>query len=169
MTNHPGPGRRALFSVCAPNYLARVATLMESAARLLPDHDRHVVLAVERPAPGDAATLPGGTRLRTPAEAGVPDLDVRRRLYNVTEFCTAIKPDLILSLWAEGYDEVLYFDPDIVLFVPPSAIAAAWEAGAEVVLTPHLLTGGDHPDWVMRAVSLSGQYNLGFIGLRAGP
>ncbi|WP_123689417.1 glycosyltransferase [Allostella humosa] len=142
---------------------------MASAATHLPDHERWVVLATERIGQSEQASLPPATRLVTPGDAAVPDLDVRRRLYNVTEFCTAIKPDIIQWLWRQGYDEVVYFDPDIVLFDRPDEIGRAWAAGAEVALTPHLATATDHPGWVMRAVNLSGQFNLGFIAVRNRP
>lgn len=160
--------RRAIFSICAANYLARAAVLMDSVARHLPGHDRYLVLAADGVAPGDVAIYPAGTRLLTPADVAVPDLDLRRRLYNVTEFCTSIKPDMLGWLLDQGYDEVLYVDPDIVFFAPPDEIAAAFAAGADIVLTPHLVTASDHPQWALRAVSLSGQFNLGFIGLGAG-
>lgn len=169
MAKLPARARRAVFSICAPNYLARVGALMDSAARHLPDHARFVVLACERATPADRDSLPAGTHVLTPPEMAVPDLEVRRRLYNVTEFCTAIKPDVILWLWQQGFEEILYFDPDIVLFDRLAAVDAAWDGGAELVLTPHLVTTDPHPDWALRAVSVSGQFNLGFIGVRDRP
>lgn len=169
MAKLPARARRAVFSICAPNYLARVGALMDSATRHLPHHARFVVLACERATPADRGSLPAGTHVLTPPEMAVPDLEVRRRLYNVTEFCTAIKPDVIRWLWQQGFEEVLYFDPDIVLFDRLAAVDAAWDGGAELVLTPHLVTTDPHPNWALRAVSVSGQFNLGFIGVRDRP
>ena len=90
--------------------------------------------------------------------------------YDLTEFCTAIKPDSILHFLSKGYEKVIYLDPDIYFF---SSIAPIFESLNEhiVILTPHITTmpvlgATDSPerDWMK-----CGIYNLGFIGVTNNP
>lgn len=167
MKGPPMPiGGRAIFSICAENYLARAAVLMASAARFLPGYQQFLVLTAAAAPSAPPPAFPTGCRILTPDEMDVPRLDLRRRIYNVTELCTSIKADAFRHLFAAGFDEVLYFDPDVKLFAPPEEIDATWRDGADIALTPHVIVPGEHPDWVMRAVARSGQFNLGFLGLR---
>ena len=84
--------------------------------------------------------------------------------YTVMEFNTAIKPFCIMDIWRRrGFDAAVYIDPDILVLRPLDAVESALRAGADCVLTPHLLEPLDDkffPDdnQIMR----TGVYNLGF-------
>lgn len=87
--------------------------------------------------------------------------------YDLTQFCTSIKPASILYLLNKGYDKVLYFDPDIFVFSPISEILEELDQ-AKVVLTPqvcriHVDYKGEHPEWAMNC---NGIFNLGFGGFK---
>lgn len=81
------------------------------------------------------------------------------------EFNTAVKPYMFRYLFERGYDQVIYFDPDIEVFSRLDAVLDALDGGASFVFTPHLTmpSEGDAPPddiTIMRA----GVYNLGFLG-----
>jgi hypothetical protein len=81
------------------------------------------------------------------------------------QLASALKPALIATLLAEG--NVVYFDPEIEVFAPLTAIEAAL-ADADMVVTPHvshpLPADGKTP--TMRDILAAGQFNLGFLGVR---
>jgi len=88
--------------------------------------------------------------------------------YNATEFCTAIKPWLFLHLMARfpGH-RICYFDPDILVLSPLQELVDALDAGAEAVLTPHLLAPSARPELLPDQTMLRyGVYNLGFFAVR---
>ena len=87
--------------------------------------------------------------------------------YDLTQFCTAIKPGSILHFMDEGYEKVLYFDPDIFVFSSINEITDALDS-YKIVLTPqiagiHVNYKGEHPEWAMNC---NGIFNLGFGGYR---
>lgn len=87
--------------------------------------------------------------------------------YDLTEFCTAIKPACFQYMMAQGYDQVIYFDPDIFIFSSLNEIYQVLEQ-AIVALTPqvagiHVCYEGEHPEWAM---NVNGIFNLGFCGMR---
>ncbi len=87
------------------------------------------------------------------------------------ELNTAAKPFMVLHLLeSRGYEQVLYFDPDIELFAPLDAVLAALSAGAAFALTPHVLQPSEQADTPNDLSFLrSGTYNLGFLGVRQAP
>ena len=89
--------------------------------------------------------------------------------YNITEFCTAIKPLVFLTLMARfPGEEIYYFDPDISVVSPLIELRQAFVDGAQLVLTPHALVPSARPDLFADETMLRyGIYNLGFLGLRA--
>ena len=90
--------------------------------------------------------------------------------YDLTEFCTSIKPFCFQYLFSKGYDCCLYFDPDICIFSPIAEIIERLK-NYDIVLTPqisgiHVNYTGEHPEWAM---NVNGIFNLGFCGIRKTP
>lgn len=87
--------------------------------------------------------------------------------YDITEFCTSIKPFCINYLFGKGYDQVIYFDPDILVFQHLDIIFDKL-ATKDLVLTPHFFT----PELTFTGVRseglimFSGIFNLGFLAVR---
>lgn len=86
--------------------------------------------------------------------------------YNITEFCTSIKPAVFLHLINE-YEKVIYLDPDILFFNNIEAIYKLLDNNL-IILTPHItqiteISCSDSPEntWLR-----SGIFNLGFCGLK---
>jgi transposase-like protein len=88
--------------------------------------------------------------------------------YDVAELCTAVKPSLLLALFNRfGEEEVVFFDPDILILRPLEEMREQL-ASASIVLTPHTLKpiprDGLSPS--EQDLLLGGAYNLGFLALR---
>ena len=84
--------------------------------------------------------------------------------YDIMEFNTAAKPYMFLHLFAMGYENVVYFDPDIKVYIPITPVFDALADGASVVLTPHLTkpAESDTPPNDLNIMQ-AGIYNLGFV------
>jgi hypothetical protein len=86
--------------------------------------------------------------------------------YNVTEFCTSIKPPCFKYLNALGFDKIIYFDPDIFVYSSLDFIFRHLEDHF-LVITPHYCqletkyTGIRNEGLVL----FSGVYNLGFCAV----
>lgn len=156
--------RTAVFTICSNNYLPGARVLMKSLARFHPDFSLFVGLADTRdPMPG---LYDGPFEVVAADEIGIPGFKNFAFSYDIMEFNTAIKPFMFGYLFEKmGFDRVIYFDPDILLFAPLDPIINAFDTGASFVLTPHLrepAEGGSDPDDI--AIMRAGIYNLGFLG-----
>lgn len=153
------------FTIVAKNYIGLAMILGKSLAKHNPDIDFKIVVADE--IEGKAKSLPNNL-LIAKEELGY-STNVWRNMsfkYNLTEFCTAIKPSAFIRMFKEGYQKVLYFDPDIFIFSDLSEMLYALDK-FDVVLTPqiagiHVEYKGEHPEWAM---NVNGIFNLGFCGM----
>ncbi|MCX7170389.1 MAG: glycosyltransferase [Proteobacteria bacterium] len=153
-----------IITIVSSNYLHFARTLMRSVAAQHPEVDRYCLI-VDRDI-SHASTLSAEFQILELSEIGLPDGDDFLFQYNILELNTATKPWAIEALFTRGYRRVLYIDPDIVLYRPLEEVMQAFEEGAEIVLTPHLLspvTDELKPDEL--DIRRSGTYNLGFCAL----
>ncbi len=129
------------FTICSINYLAQARTLRNSLIATNPDV-RFFVGLVDK--------LDGVTfdHLHAPDfplieihKIGIDGFDEMCSRYNITELNTAVKPFYFTYFWKQ-YPEarnVIYFDPDIIVFQPLTALIERLDQ-KEAVLTPHLLS-----------------------------
>ncbi|GAA5264547.1 hypothetical protein ACOSOMT5_P0971 [Acidiphilium sp. MT5] len=150
------------FTICASNYLAFASVLAKSLGLAYPGRKLTVFLIddlVENVDISEYLTV-------LPAAEVLSDADWSHRLvyYDILEFSTSIKPACFLKMFELGHRNVVYLDPDIYVFRPLQQVANAFTHGAEVVLTPHILT--PYPDDQKRPEDLdilrAGTFNLGF-------
>ena len=160
-----------IFTVVARNYIPLALTLADSVRQHHPEADLRIFVA-------DGTTgLPDGamqqvrhalTSLDDVLDASFEEL---RFKYNITEFCTAVKPHLFQRLLAETQAEVVYYlDPDTWLFGRLDALHGAAPHGT-LFLTPHLLHCrplGDHAYPEYKHL-WEGIFNLGFCAIRRTP
>lgn len=156
--------RKAVCTIISKNYLAAARVLMKGVAEHTPDADR-IVLLVDR-VDGCFEPERENFRVMLSADLAIPDPRWFHFKYTILELNTAVKPFLIERLMEEGYDAVVYLDPDIEVHSPLEEVWQGLE-GHNAVLTPHL----DQPiedDRTPGEVDIlrTGAYNLGFIGLR---
>lgn len=156
------------FTICSRNYLPVAATLHASLLRAVP-HARFLVVLADEMAEHDRSGL--GFKVIEACELGIPTFYDMAFRYSVLELNTAVKAAAIRYLLARpDTSAVVYFDPDCWVLSPLDHVEAALEAGAGLVLTPHItapLDDGADPD-DMRILR-TGIYNLGFIACRATP
>ena len=160
-------GKLAIFTICSNNYLPMAKVLLASAIRYCPEATLYLCLADEL---SDAGLYPPNVNIVAAEELAIPDFRSFAFRYTIMEFNTALKPFMIRHLLRQGFDAVLYFDPDIEVFAPLDVVLDPLRASYSFVLTPHICQpaeGDAFPDdmGIMRA----GIYNLGFLGVGVGP
>lgn len=152
----------AFFSICSNNYVAYAKVLLESAKRHHPDADLFLCLVDEKlDQPG---LYPEDCGLLLASELGIAGFDSFAFQYDIMELNTAVKPFVFLKLFEQGFDQVIYLDPDIEIFRPLDSVIAAMDDGASFVLTPHLLAPAENdanPSDIV--IMRAGIYNLGFL------
>jgi hypothetical protein len=155
-------------TIVSPNYLAYARVLGDSLAQHAPQAEFHV-LVVNRPDPQvSAACAKAGLRVTYATELGLPDFEHLAYKYDLVELNTALKPSFLKSLFTQGFDHVVYLDPDICLYQPPAPIMEAL-GHSDIVLIPHALApamDGLRPSDI--DFLRTGVFNLGFVGLRRG-
>ncbi|WP_428653576.1 glycosyl transferase [Runella sp.] len=159
------------FTLCSINYLAQARTLGDSLKRTNP-HIRFVIGLVDRL---DTAHVPANKlpefELLELHRIGIDGLDEMCEHYNITELNTAVKPYFFRYFFDKipQIKNVIYFDPDIIVYQPLTALEALLEKN-DFVLTPHLTTPIDDQLTPNELHHLNtGVYNLGFIALNKSP
>lgn len=85
--------------------------------------------------------------------------------YDLTEFCTSVKPFIIRNFLEKKYELVIYLDPDICFY---SKFNEILDNSKSIYITPHINTaeekysGDDDESNILQY----GIYNCGFIGFR---
>lgn len=156
-----------VFTICAQNYVGLAKVLGESLAR----HGRDIDFRIYVADSVDCISA-GETEAILPARAAlqdiIPDTEYANMalMYNITEFCTALKAACFMHGFAAGYDKCVYMDPDIFLVGDMDYIVRQLDA-CKILITPHLclpsLGEGPRPD---HGILATGVYNLGFLALR---
>ncbi len=103
-------------------------------------------------------------------DLGVLNYDLLLRRYSIVEMCTAVKGDALCYLLEQGYDNVVYLDPDIAVYDSLTFMDSLLQ-DYNVLLTPHVITpeiNGDEMAIAETEVSALkfGIYNLGFIAVK---
>lgn len=164
------PNELHIFTSAAVNYLPKVRALCRSLRRHHPEAVIHLALADERP----AWLVPEPDHFDEIHEIGglgIPRWRSWSFGHNIVELSTAIKPYMLKRLLARpGCRQVLYFDPDMVLFSRVDDVIASLGTG-NLALTPHQTVPETSYEAILdnEVTSLRmGVFNLGFIGVRAG-
>lgn len=156
------------FTICSVNYLAQARTLGDSLRQTNPDY-HYVIGLVDKLS---AAQLPAELMPPYPMlevdQIEIPDFAGMCDRYDITELNTAVKPFYIDYFYRHypNATQVIYFDPDIIVYQPLTELNAALQQYS-LVLTPH--TCSPTPDWERPNEQHhlnTGIFNLGFIGLR---
>jgi hypothetical protein len=155
----------AACTIISRNYLSFARVLASSYLQHHPGA-RFYLLVVDKLPQGVAAGA--GIHVIDPEELNLSYWSELCFKYDVTEFCTAVKPTL-LSLLLNRYNEqeVIYFDPDILVMRPLEKLME-YLTWTNIVLTPHLLDpiplDGLKPS--DQDILIAGAYNLGFVAIK---
>lgn len=157
--------KNCAFTIVAKNYIGLGKVLRDSIVRYYADLDFYIIVADEFESKiKDEDKILIAKEFLDINQEDWTDMSFK---YNLTEFCTSIKPFSILKFFNEGYDKVIYLDPDIKFY---SSIGTIFNELDDklVVLSPHILTipseqyEGFPELWFLN----TGIYNLGFIGVK---
>lgn len=155
----------AVCTIIALNYLPVAKVMVRSLRTIHPEMVPYIVI-VDRPHEA-RRTVVEGAEVLSIEDVDFKGDDYRRAatIYDVTEFCTSIKP-LVLGQLLLRHDVVLYLDPDIRLYgrlddLVSATIRHGWS------LTPHCLapiprTGAGPTEYEIMG---AGAFNLGFVGM----
>lgn len=158
--------RNAFFTISSWNYLHYSRTLASSLARHHPDFSRILAIADTRRQDLERDAFPEFDAHLYFEDLDLPDRRAFSFRYDVMELNTAIKPTVFRRLFAEGFDRVVYLDPDIFAYRRFDEIMQAFDAGATSILTPHALAPNLHSESPNDLTFMqSGIYNLGFLAL----
>ena len=155
----------AVFTVVGSNYLHFARTLMQGIAAHHPEAVRYCVVVARTP--DHAVDFEEEFETLSLAVLGLPDGDDFFFQYNIVELCTAVKPWALEYLLDQGYDKIMFIDPDIYVYRPLTEAVQLLDSGADVVLTPHLLspmTDVRQPDEL--DIRRMGVHNLGFFAAK---
>lgn len=153
--------KTAIFTICAKNYLAQAYTLKESFCRNNEDTEFFIFLSDRK----DIDWL--SDEIVELNDSWIPNWQKMAFKYNVIEFSTSIKPFCFKKLFEEGFERIIYLDPDIYV---TSNLQYIFDLLNEksIVLSPHYCniqekyTGSVTEEellWV-------GIYNLGFCAIK---
>lgn len=149
------------FTICAKNYLAQALTLRESFLKHNPSLNFFIFLADKIDGVEDVDGIVALDK------SWIPDWVNMAFKYDVIEFNTSIKPFCFGKLFKEGYEKVIYLDPDIYVTRPLDYIYECLN-NKSVVLTPHYCDIEEHFDGAVseETFNKAGIYNLGFCALK---
>ena len=149
------------FTICAKNYSAQALTLRESFLKHNPSLNFFIFLADKIDGVED---VDGVVALD---KSWIPDWVNMAFKYDVIEFNTSIKPFCFGRLFKEGYEKVIYLDPDIYVTRPLDYIYECLN-NKSVVLTPHYCDIEEQFDGAVSEETFNkvGIYNLGFCALK---
>lgn len=154
------------FTIVAKNYIGLAMILGSSLKKYDPDVDFRIFVADERS--GDMPDIPEEVLFAKEvlSYSGEEWMDMSFK-YDLTAFCTAIKPACFKYLIGLGYEKLVYLDPDIFAFSSLSGIFSMLDRHS-ILLVPHI--AGVHPDFrgehSEETVLWEGTFNLGFCGIR---
>jgi hypothetical protein len=158
-----------IFTITARNYLGIALTLGESITRHHPEAKFSICVSDGLAGLDVALPNPNHCLVDVPTlfpQAVGEDLAFK---YNITEYCTAVKPAIFRHLFANETDTdlVYYMDPDTYLYSRLDCITAG-TPGKTLYLAPHLIdcrVADDHPYPEYRHL-WEGIFNLGFCAIR---
>jgi hypothetical protein len=156
------------FTICSINYLAQARTLGDSLKSTNPDII-FVIGLVDKLAgvSFEDSYLPEYPMIEID-KIGIPDLEEIATRYDITELNTAVKP-FCFTYFFKHYPEaknVIYFDPDIIVYQPLAELKASLE-NHQAVLTPHINTPIEDRLTPNELHHLNtGINNLGFVAFR---
>ena len=154
--------RRAACTIVSLNYLPYARVLCTSYLRHHPGWAFYVLLVDRLPGGVDLAQEEFGLELVENLE--IPNFQSVAFKYDVLELNTNVKPTFLKSLFARGFDQVVYLDPDIFVYQELESVFSALQEHA-IVVTPHSLS--PNPDDIQSEVIflMGGVFNLGFVAL----
>lgn len=160
--------KRAIFTIVNENYLGKALSLLSSIADtpticelkviVVPPYTSAIYNAIER--------FPEFDFLKS-CSIGIPEDHILQleEKKNVVEYCTSLKPSIFSLFFRNGFESVLYLDPDTLVFNTLNPVFDLLDKDS-IVVTPHRLSPASKQSGLDLEFLKYGVYNLGFIGVR---
>ena len=156
------------FTICSINYLAQARTLGDSLKTTNPEISFFIALVDKLEGVKFEEPFVPAYPMIEIDKIGILDLEEIATRYDITELNTAVKP-FCFTYFFEKYPEarnVIYFDPDIIVFEPLTELQATLITH-QAVLTPHINSPIEDRLTPNELHHLNtGIYNLGFVAFR---
>ena len=154
--------KNVAFTICTASYVGLAKTMKTSFLKYNDFFDFFVFVVdykVNYDLPNDVCDI------RNFVDLTDDEYTVLTFKYNVTEFCTALKPYCFKTLLKKYENLVLYFDPDILFY---SKFDEVQNSTANIFLTPHRVCLNPVSCEISyeKDILQSGIYNCGFVGMR---
>lgn len=163
--------KHCIFTICAKNYIGLALALEKSVKQYNDNVDFFIIVADEFDTGKEPSVADNVIEAKSVLEIPESLWTNMSFKYNLTEFCTCIKPFSIEYFFTKkGYETVCYMDPDTYLF---SDFSYVYDKLSKflVVTAPHITIPdypytGDLPD---RSFLFNGISNFGFGAFRNSP
>ena len=154
-------------TIASAHYLPQVQILEDSLRKFHPESDFHILLC-ESPETCRMISARTGRNIVSPAEIGCTLWQHMAFCYDSAEFSSLLKPFLFETLLNQGYDALVYLDPDIEIYGRLEQLTSMLRDN-NAVLTPHvcLVVPNDGKRPAMDDYIHAGHYDLGCIGISA--
>jgi hypothetical protein len=153
---------RAACTIVSFNYLAFARTLCDSFLHLHPDCAFYVLLVDHLPAGYDVSSEK--FELVLVEDLGIHNFESVAFKFGILELNTNVKPTFLKFLLNRGVDQLIYFDPDILIYSAVDPIYDALNKSA-IVLTPHCMSPNQTAPYSEVLLLIDGVFNLGFIAV----
>lgn len=159
--------KQVACTIVSANYFAFARTVAQSFLAKHPE-DEFIVLVVDRRNENiDADANSAGLRVLYVGDLQIPDFKSVSFKYDILELNTNVKPTFLKRLLRDGFDKVIYFDPDIYIYESVEFIYKLLDS-SNIVVTPHAtspILDMERP--ADQDFLATGTFNLGFIALNA--
>lgn len=159
--------KNCAFTIVAKNYIG-LAQILESSIRKYYNDLSFLIIVADEVPEELKKELPQNVLIAKECLRILDEVwDDMSFKYDLTEFCTSLKPASFLYLFNEyGFEKVVYLDPDIYFYNSIGLVFEMLEK-CSILLTPHItqisergLSDSSENTWFS-----CGMYNLGFCGL----
>ena len=158
--------KNVIFTIVAKNYIGLAQILGESVKKHHNDVDFFIFVADETNK-ADLQQIDGilfAKHLLMYNESEWTEMSFK---YDITEFCTSIKPACFQYFISCKYEKIVYLDPDVFVFSCMKPVFDILDK-YDMALTPqvcgiHESYNGEHPEWAM---NVNGIFNLGFCAVK---
>lgn len=159
------------FTICAKNYIGLAQVLEKSLRKYDPDIVFLIFVADEYHSSIDEIIFPENVFFCKDILFDLIEKNVWENMsfkYNLTEFCTSLKPFCFDFLFnSKQYDKVIFLDPDIYFYASIQSIFNILDS-YKIILTPHIVNidlnySGERSELGLLS---TGIFNLGFLALR---
>lgn len=161
--------KNCVFTICAKNYIGLAEVLKKSFLHYNTDTDVYIVVAdefIEEMPDVGPNVLEAKSILKIDSKTWI-NMTFK---YNLTEFCTAIKPFCFEYFMHKDYEKIVYMDPDTYMFDNFSYVYNELDKYLWVT-TPHI-TIPEYPytgDLSDTSFLFNGISNFGFCAVRNNP